>query len=463
MSGEQTSFNYVTQVYLNDSLADQYGFSSNGNSQKLDTYNSLFYIGEFNEKNKLNINFTYSNYRELVSNSTWQEYTYTREETGVNKKQYSRFYAEFEHVFSPKMDIQVGYGNTWKELNNVYEISQTDINSEQTLTFSNDFQLSDIRHKLYSNFTWKMNKKLGVRAGIAAESSSPRAVGQQFNYLIYQPLFDVKYDVSKKVNVKFKYRVSSDYPTIAQTNPFTSQVNARITSTGNPFLSPSTTHRFSLRLNILRGLIALEPYLHSSNNKIATIGDLGSDNVFDFRFENVEMYQRTGGKLNFRKYFKKYSFLVKSNVEVFQSTIESTSGVNSFVDWKAGTDLLYISPKSGAVLGLKYQHEQTKRISGLGYNKGDVDFWMLLYKQPLFNKKASVMFGYFLPINLGANFNQEAHVETTGFSMNTDNDVSLVKNMFILEFSYRFSKGGKVKKKEKNIDQESEDGGGGLF
>jgi len=99
----------------------------------------------------------------------------------------------------------------------------------------------------------------------------------------------------------------------------------------------------------------------------------------------------------------------------------------------------------------------------LGYNKGGIDFWMLMYKQPLFKKKASVMFGYFLPVTLGANFNQGAHVATTEFTMQTNNDVSLVKNMFILEFSYRFSKGKKVKKEKKDIDQESEGGSGGLL
>ncbi|NOQ73112.1 MAG: outer membrane beta-barrel protein [Crocinitomix sp.] len=461
--GEQKRFDYVTQVYSNDTLIDQYNFGSNANGKKWDTYNSLFYVGEFNKSNKLSINYTYSNYRESVSNNTLQEGAYSREETGVNKKQFSRFYAEFDHVFSPKMNIQFGYGNTWRELNNVYHISQMDISSKQTITFSNDFQLSDTRHKLYSNISWKMNKKWGMRAGIALETSSPRGAGQQFNYLIYQPLVDLKYDISKKVNVKFKYRVSSDYPTIAQTNPFVSQVNPRITSTGNPFLRPSSTHRLSIRLNVLRGLIAFEPYLHYSNNKIARIGDLGADNIFDYRFENVDSYQRVGGKLNFSKYFKKASFLIKSNVEVFQARIESTSGVNEFVDWKAGVDLMYIFPKTKAILGLKYQHEQTKRIRGLGYEKGDVDFWMLFYKQPLFKKKASVMFGYFLPITLGANYNQESHVETTGFTMSTSNDVSLVKNMFILEFSYRFGKGDKVKKKQKEINQESEGGGGGPF
>lgn len=73
------------------------------------------------------------------------------------------------------------------------------------------------------------------------------------------------------------------------------------------------------------------------------------------------------------------------------------------------------------------------------------------------------MLGYILPITLGANYNQDKHVATSGFSMQTDNDVSFIKNMFILEFSYRFSRGKKVKKEQKNIDQESEERDGGLF
>jgi Outer membrane protein beta-barrel family/CarboxypepD_reg-like domain len=463
LNGKQNSFDHITQVYSNDSLTDQFRFSSEGNSKKWESYNSLFYVGEFNKSNKLNMNFTYSNYRESFTSNTWQEEDYNREEEGVNKKQYTRFYAEFDHVLSPNKNIQFGYGNSWRELNNTYDISQLDISSKQMNMISNDFQLTDIRHKLYSNFSWKMNKKLGMRAGIAVETSSPSVLDQQFSYQVIQPLLDLKYNISKKVNIKFKYRVSTDYPTIAQTNPFVSQINSRVTETGNPFLRPSSTHRFSLRLNALRGLFAFEPYLHYSNNLIASIGDLGDNNVFNYRFENVDRYQRTGGKLNFRKYVKKYNFLIKSKLEVFHASVESASGTNSFFDWRAGVDLMYISPKHGSVLGLKYQHDMTKQINGLGYKKGDIDFWMLLYKQPLFKKKASVMVGYFLPIGLGANFNQGSYAESTGFRTTTNNDVSLVKNMFILEFTYRFSNGEKVKKKQKEVERESENGGGGPF
>ena len=461
-STEKNEFSYQTEVYSNDTLVDEYAFSTASENKTMNTYNTFFYIAEFNKRNTLNVNFTYSNYRETYNADTWQEGVYDRDETGENKKQYTRFYAEFDHMFSSKTSLQVGYGNTWRDLKNNFDVVQTELTSGTDVNFTSDFTLSDMRHKVYSNFSWKLSQKWGMRAGLAVETSSPRAAGQQFNYMIYQPLFDLKYTAGKKLNFKLKYRTSSAYPTIAQTNPFTSQVNPRITSTGNPFLRPSTTHRFSLRINILQGLLAVEPYVHYSNNTVAQVGELGTDNVFNFRFENVELYQRTGGRLNFSKYFK-FNVLLQGYAEVFESKIKSTSGTNSLVDWRADADLIYILPKSGTLFGLKYQRQQTKMISGLGYDKGEVDFWMLFYKQPLFKQKASIMFGYFLPIDFGATYNQDSHVETTGFTMHTDNNVSLVKNMFILEFSYRFSKGKSVKKNEKNIDKESEEGGGGLF
>ena len=133
------------------------------------------------------------------------------------------------------------------------------------------------------------------------------------------------------------------------------------------------------------------------------------------------------------------------------------------MDWRGNVDLIYMFMKTQSLLGLKYQRQQSKIISGLGYDKGDVDFWLLFYKRPMFKKRASIMLGYFLPVNLGANYNQGSQVETIGFSMRTDNDVSLVKNMFLFEFSFRISKGKLIKKTEKDIEKESEGKEGGMF
>lgn len=458
----EETINYETSVFDNGVLIEEYSFDSKNRSRKFNNYNTVFYIADFNERTKLNVNFTYSNYKDSYSRVSSQENYYDRDENGENRKQYTRAYAELDYLISDKFSVQVGYGNTWRKLNNDFEVVSVDPNTNVSTAFSSDFQLTDMRHKLYSNLSWRMGAKWSTRVGLAGETSSPRTLGQNPNYVIFQPMYDLRFVPNKKINFNLKYRTSSAYPSIAETNPFTSLENPRVTSTGNPFLKPSTTHRFSLRINVLQGLLALEPYVEYSNNAIARVGELDMNNIFNFRYENVSRYQRNGAKLNFSKFFKP-GIIFQTNLEVYHSTIVSTSKTNTLMDWRGDVDLIYMFMKSESMLGLKYQRQQSKYISGLGYDKGDVDFWMMFYKRPFFKNNASVMVGYFFPLDFGTNYNQGFHVETEGFTSHTDIDVNLVKNMFLIEFSLRISKGKSIKKTEKQIEQESENGGGGMF
>lgn len=462
LSSSEENIEYQTSVYSNGTLLEKYAFTSNNKNRSFNLLNSIFYIAEFNERTKLNVNFTHSLYSEDYTILSTQEGYYDREEVGVNKKQYTRGYAELDHILSKKTSVQFGYGNTWRELENTYSFNTTDASSGATTDYASDFRLTDMRHKLYSNFSWKMGKKWSTRIGIAAESSSPLVEETQFNYLIFQPLFDLRYVANKKANFMFKYRTTSEYPTIAETNPFVSLVNPRVTSRGNPFLRPSTNHQFSIRMNFWQGMLAIEPYSHYSNNTVVNVGELDSNNIFNFRYENASLYQRNGAKLNFSKFFK-FGVIVQANLEAYHSKIVSTSKTNSLFDWRGDVDLIYMFMKTETMLGLKYQRQQSKNISGLGYNKGDVDFWLLFYKRPLFKKRASIMVGYFLPLDLATNYNQGFRAETTGITMQTNNDVSLVKNMFLVELSFRLSKGKSIKTTEKDHLQEKEEGGGGIF
>lgn len=458
----QENIDYRTSIYSNDTLTDQFDFTTQVNTKRIDSYNSLFYIADFNERTKLNVNFTYSNYRENYLNKTLQEGVYDREEEGINKKHFTRGYIELDFILSRKTSIQVGYGNTWRKLSNDFSVGITDLNSNTITNTTSDFWLTDMRHKLYGNYSWRISKKWNTRIGIAAESSTPKVENLKRDYIIFQPMFDLRYAASKKLSMVLKYRTSSSYPSINESNPFTSLVNPRITTTGNPFLTPSTTHRGSIRMNIFQGLLAFEPYIEYSNNRVANVGELDEHNIFNFRFENAELYQRHGAKLNVSHFFKP-GIILQGNFEAYQAKIVSTSKTNYVTDWRGDIDLLYMFRKSQTLIGLKYQRQQSKYISGLGYDKGDVDFWMLFYKQPLLKKKASIMFGYFLPINAGVNYNQGFYTQTEGIRMKTDIDVTLIKNMFLLEFSYRFSKGKSVKRNEKEIERDREENGGGLF
>ncbi|MDG1332442.1 MAG: TonB-dependent receptor [Crocinitomicaceae bacterium] len=462
MSLSQEHLDYHTDVISNGVKVDEYLFTMRNKSNTANFLNSFFWIADFNERTKLNVNFTHSNYKDDYNYRTYQEGVYSRSEIGIDKKQYTRGYAELDHILSKKTSVQFGYGNTWRELENEFNVTVTTPNPAESSEFSSDFRLTDMRHKLYSNFSWKIGKKWSSRIGIAAESSAPRVDDQQLSYMILQPLFDLRFAANKDLNFMLKYRTTSSYPTISQTNPFTSLVNPRICATGNPYLRPSTTHRFSLRINMFQGILALEPYTHYSNNTVVNVGELDANDIFNFRFENAELYQRTGAKMNFSHFFKP-GIIIQANTEVFHSKIVSTSKTNSLMDWRADVDLIYMFMKTETLLGLKYQRQQSKMINGLGWDKGDVDFWLLFYKRPFFKKRASVMFGYFLPINFGASYTQGSYAETTGITLRTDNDVSLVKNMFILELSYRFSKGKSIKKTEKVIQRENENQGGGMF
>lgn len=462
LSSSEENIEYQTSVYSNGTLLEKYSFSSLNKDRSANILNSIFYIAEFNERTKLNVNFTHSFYSEDYRIVSAQEGYYDREEVGVNKKQYTRGYAELDHILSKKTSVQFGYGNTWRELENTYSFTTTDASSGATTDYASDFRLTDMRHKLYSNFSWKLGQKWSTRIGIAAESSAPRVDETQLNYLIFQPLFDLRYVANKKANFMLKYRTTSEYPTISETNPFVSLVNPRVTSRGNPFLRPSTNHQFSIRMNFWQGMLAIEPYSHYSNNTVVNVGELDSNNIFNFRYENASLYQRNGAKLNFNKFFK-FGVIVQANLEAYHSKIVSTSKTNSLFDWRGDVDLIYMFMKTETMLGLKYQRQQSKNISGLGYNKGDVDFWLLFYKRPLFKKRASVMVGYFLPLDFATNYNQGFRAETTGITMQTNNDVSLVKNMFLVELSFRLSKGKSIKTTEKDHLQEKEEGGGGIF
>ena len=103
-----------------------------------------------------------------------------------------------------------------------------------------------------------------------------------------------------------------------------------------------------------------------------------------------------------------------------------------------------------------------KEITSLGYDRNENDYWLLLYQQPFLKKKLSVMVGYFLPIDLGANFIQDSYTKTNGYEQINQTDISLLKNMLILKATYRFSK-GKIKKTEKDIKFEDDGGSGGIL
>ncbi len=102
-------------------------------------------------------------------------------------------------------------------------------------------------------------------------------------------------------------------------------------------------------------------------------------------------------------------------------------------------------------------------ITAQGYTSDDVDFWMLYFQKNFFKKRLTVEIGYLLPLDFGTNFTQEQQTQVGAYHEMNATDVSLVKNIFMFGVKFRFNKGHKIRKSEKDIEKVDEKESQGLF
>jgi hypothetical protein len=262
--------------------------------------------------------------------------------------------------------------------------------------------------------------------------------------------------------MKLKYRSEGQYPGLSQLNPFETIVDEQSIRIGNPLLKPAVTDKISLQTDILGGLLTVEPYYHFSNNLITETGNLNTDNIFEYSYANAGLYKNYGVEARMTVPFSK-NLIFQSNFDVFNSSIGYNSHTNKVNDWTMMSQLIYQNQKKATVAGLQYQNNLRKYITANGYSKGDNDFWIVFVQQPFFKQRLNVMLLYFLPVSLGVDFDQGGMVKTQNYSETKHADISLLKNMVMLQVSYRFNKGKSVNKTEKNIKKQTEKEQKGFF
>ncbi len=436
----------------NNQTINRYNLLNQTKSGSNSTYISLFYDGKIDENNTFKSNITFSNYTEHYYNNSFVNNNLFRNEDGTNLKNKIKFYLEYYHIFNSKHNIQFGYGNSFEDVKNSFEIEKA----------KNEFTSTDFRNKFYAYYGFQMNKKFGIKLGSALETSNPKTTLNERNYLIYLPYADIKIKVSDKFDIKLKYRSNSEYPSLAQTNPFESRIDNQSVRIGNPILKPEVTHRLSLETNILSGLAKVEPYYHFSNNYIADIGNMKNDTIMQFTYDNVGKYTNYGVLVNFTVPFSK-KIVWQNDFNFFNTSIEYKNNVNSVNDFTMSSQLLYISEKTGFVGGAKYQKENRKYLTAQGFNRWNNDFWLFFVQQPMFKQRLSVMVAYISPITYGVNLSQGSYFKTEQYTETRTNDISILKNMFVIELSYRFNKGKTVTKKEKEVDVQREKSSHGIL
>lgn len=447
---------YNVSHYLNGVATDNYQSDIVNSSRTPDLSNSLFYIYKIDSKTQLNADFTHLRYREDYSNSISQSNGFERYEDGLNKKDYTKFYLELNHDIREGSSIMAGYGNTWRQINNDYVSETMQLPSVDFLNDTSSFSLTEIRHKLYAYYSMRLSSKMRFKIGAAAEYSHPKSGELDRTYLIYQPHLDFDIAAHQLLDIKLKYRASSDYPSIKQATPFTHMIDSYTIEKGNPNLEPEQTHTVSLRFRIMNGLLSLEPYYSFSNSKINRIASSLNDNVIEYSYDNVGNYRSQGVKGDITIPLFKQSLIFQTSFDFFKSSIVYNEKVNDVKDWVMNTQLLYINKKYSTVSGLNYQKGIKKLINAQGYDYYNTDYWMLFVQQPLLKNKMTVMLGYMLPIDLGAIYAQGSYIDTDIYKATTTYDISMLKNMLTVKLTYRFGKGNNIRSIDKTIETETE-------
>ncbi len=410
--------------------------------------NSIFYVGKYNNKNELNISYTYSLFKsdniiQLIENNI------TTNQIGHNTKKYSDFNAEYNYTFNDKIGLDAGYSNIYSQLNNIFYPNESDLNTK------NVFSYQDLRNELYSYISYQPIKKIGFKFGIGAENSILSHDSLKNIYTIYEPYLDIKYSPIKMLDIKFKYRSDGKYPSINQLNPFTSVVDWQTVSKGNPNLKPEKTNKISLKFNVMKGLLSVEPYYNFSKNTIINILNQQQDGTWLSTYKNAAKRTEKGVKINFVAPFGK-SIFMQNGLKFFKQEI-SYNGESHFTkNWTMNAQLIYRNKKYNTLVGPFYQRQLFKNLNWQGYNKVGNDLWGFFVQQPFFKQKLNIMLIYVIPINWGIDYSQGSYAKTNSYEEFNNIDLTIMKNMIMFRISYRFSRGKEIKRLNKKINIDNE-------
>ncbi len=444
----QSDLSYLVSGYVNNQLVNQYSLANHSDDNMQSNYQSLFYIGKLNAQNEIRLDGTFSTYKSDIVNRFLTNGVQDRLDTSQDEKQAFRFNAGYTRRLNDRSSLEVGYGFYRQDHTNQL-VSKYNNQQEQT-----DFELKETRHKAFAYYAYKFGKKWSLKTGLAGEISLPEIFDKSPVYMIYQPYIDLKYQWSKNINIKLKYRTQSDYPGLGQANPNTVYIDPQSVQKGNPDLRPEVTHQISIRTNFFGGALFAEPYYHFSDNYIGQISKLRNDGIIEYTYDNIGHYRHYGIKGSLAVPISKKIFW-QTGFDVYHSNIDFEGRDNAFNDYSMDSNLVYVDQSKGLTSGFIYQRGMNKYISAQGYNKWNNDFLGFLVQKSMVKKRLNLMLLYMLPVDFGVSYVQEEYIKTPQYQMLTQHDIHLLKNVIVFRVNYRFAKGKTTRKTKKDIEDDA--------
>ncbi|MGZ3883710.1 MAG: TonB-dependent receptor domain-containing protein [Bacteroidia bacterium] len=313
----------------------------------------------------------------------------------------------------------------------------------------------DYRRNIFAGYvsTTIKTKVLDVKAGCRYEYTDTKAAFSNSGnvplkpYGIFIPSAIVSHTFKNNHSLKFSYSYRIQRPDYRDLNPFVNASDPRNLTTGNPSLTPETTHNFELGYNsYFKKGTSLNVALFARNNYDdiqAYTYYYSSYKVGDSTYKNVSVTTREniGKEYNFglNVYFSlpvKSKLNLRSNISAFQRYIINKidpgldiSGFNYRVNLTASYQ---ITPTFIAEV---FGNFNSPRINAQGKQPSFTTYNIAIRKQ-FFNKKASIAFTATNPFNKYIS----QKTETTGTNFTLNSLRQLPYRSFGINITYKFGK-----------------------
>lgn len=435
---KDTTFFFLTNSVNNLETGRSSAFSSSRN-KTTNLQTGISYQFKIDDKNTFNANVKY--YRtDGYNNNLFTQDNFSGRSNIDLSGDFVRTNLNYTHIFSPKVNVDLSYGN-------VYFSNTNKLNSSS-------FTRYNYRNRISLYASYRPFQKLNAKVGGIVENNIQKYNGTSTNFTSFLPYVNIQYTINKNLNVVAKYHSGTTYPSIDQLNPYEIAQDSLLYSVGNPGLKIGNEQTLGIDINVMN-FITLSPYYTFNNSQITNFIEVDPSNNRHFLSQtvNADKYKSYGVKLDFTLPFGKKVFW-KNNINWFENSLEYNNQSSTANNWLINSNLIYMEPQKGFMAGLILQKQMSRYASIQGYTTNNNDLCLAMLRQSFLKQKLTVGVYYILPIDMGLKYDIVNTTNTVSYYQQSKTSLNFIKNLTFFEISYRFNAGKSVKKVQVTDDDE---------
>ena len=319
---------------------------------------------------------------------------------------------------------------------------------------SNNFQMKDIVHAVYTNYQNQLTDKFGVQVGLRAEQANLNTIYQgvdattlslnskegKLDYFRIYPSIFFTQKLSDEQQLQLSYTRRVNRPRGWQVNPFRDISDPNNIRVGNPGLKPEDIHSFEFSyINYWKSItLTSSIYYRQVNDVVEGIRQRTTDNnaATITQFFNLSRSRATGFELISKADITK-GFSLTGNANFFYNRFDGNEefniGSSNGFNWNANLTGIFQFPKNiSAQFNVNYM---APRVGAQGRSREMYGMDAGLRMEVLKNRVGSIS------LNARDIFNSRKWGQTTEtFDFIQDSERRMQGRMFNLTFSYRFGK-----------------------